>query len=67
MLPLLKSNGFIIIDNALWSGRVADPEKRKNEESTEALHRCVTNMVADESVEVCTLMLADGVTVVRKK
>ena len=67
LLPLLKSNGFIMIDNVLWSGKVADAAMRESDECTAALHRCVRNMIDDERVEVVSMMLADGVTVVRKK
>ena len=67
VLPLLKQNGYIIIDNVLWSGRVADEASRASESSTAALHQTVANLVADPRVDICTLMLADGVTVARKR
>ena len=41
LLPLLKPNGFIMMDNTLWKGRVADAELRKNDETTAALHNLV--------------------------
>ena len=56
-----------MIDNMLWSGKVADAAMRESDECTAALHRCVRNMIEDERVEVVSMMLADGVTVVRKK
>lgn len=67
MIPLLKSNGYIIIDNVLWRGKTANPEEVANDPETGALHRCVTNLMNDDRMEVCSLMLADGVTLARKK
>ena len=66
LLPLLKPNGFIMMDNTLWKGRVADAELRQNDETTAALHNLVKNLLSDERVEVCSIMLADGFTLARK-
>ena len=67
LLTLLKSNGFIIMDNTLLSDKVCDPEIRAQNANAEALHRVVQNMIADERVEVCSILFADGITMVRKK
>ena len=56
-----------MLDNTLWSGKVADPELRKTDETTAALHECIQGVKNDARVEICSVMLADGFTVVRKK
>jgi len=67
VIPLLKNNGFILIDNALLGGKVADPELRASNPGAAAIHTCVNNLISDERLEVCSIMLADGITVARKK
>ena len=56
-----------MVDNTLWSGKVADPEIRKTDETTAALYECVMSLKNDDRVEICSLMLADGLTIIRKK
>ena len=67
LVSLLKPNGFIMVDNILWRGKVADPVAREQETSTAALHQTVQNALKDSRVEICTVMLADGFSVIRKK
>ena len=67
LYPLLKTDGYIMIDNTIWSGKVADPDMRENDETTKAVVEVVQNLLADSRFEVCTLMIADGVTLARKK
>lgn len=63
VLPRLRSGGLLVIDNALWSGRVLRPE---DEESRviDALNRRIAQ---DERVENVLLTLRDGVNLVRKR
>ena len=37
LYPLLKTDGYIMIDNTIWSGKVADPDMRENDETTKAV------------------------------
>ena len=67
ILTLLKPNGFLIVDNTIWKGKVADPQWRENDENTKLIVKCVQDLIANDALEVCTLMLADGVTIARKK
>ncbi len=60
----VRKGGFIIADNALWSGKVLD-EKKDSE--TEAIHRFNEMVRKDERVENVLLPLRDGVMIVRKK
>ena len=38
VLPKLRTNGIIIVDNVLWSGKVVDIEKLKNDKLTRIMH-----------------------------
>lgn len=62
-LPKVRSNGLIVVDNVLWSGRVLDPKDETDHainEFNRAVHR-------DERVEGVMLTLRDGVYCLRKK
>jgi predicted O-methyltransferase YrrM len=63
-LTLLKPGGLILIDNVLWSGRVADPENQ--EEDTVAIREINDIVLADARVDQCMLPISDGITIVRK-
>lgn len=64
-LPLLSERGLIVVDNVLWSGRVADPDNR--EESTVAMRAFNDHVRADERVVSVMLTVRDGVTLVRRR
>jgi len=64
LLPLLRQGGVIVFDNMLWSGKVAT---NNNEPNTVALRRLNTILKNDPRVEIAMLVMADGVTIVRKK
>lgn len=59
----VRSGGFIIADNVLWSGKVLDDEK---DENTQALHDFSKMVLADVRVENVLLPIRDGLMVVRK-
>jgi caffeoyl-CoA O-methyltransferase len=64
IVPRLRSNGLLLIDNVLWSGAVVDPHA--NDESTLAI-RAVNDHVAQRTdLESVILPVADGLTVARK-
>jgi caffeoyl-CoA O-methyltransferase len=62
LLPKLKKGGIIIIDNALWDGRVLTDDRRSRN-----LHNFNTSIAADNRVENVILPFLDGVNLVRKK
>ena len=65
LLPRLRTNGVILVDNTLWSGAVVDDVA--DDVNTVAL-RAFNDMVAgDDRVEVALLTLGDGLTVIRKR
>ncbi len=59
----VRTGGFIIADNVLWSGRVLNAEK---DEDTQALHDFNVKVQADERVENVLLPIRDGLMVVCK-
>jgi caffeoyl-CoA O-methyltransferase len=63
-LPKLAAHGLMILDNTLWSGRVADPDE--NDENTQAI-RAVNDRVRDDPrVNNVLLTVRDGMNVVWK-
>jgi caffeoyl-CoA O-methyltransferase len=64
-LPKLSPQGLIVVDNVLWSGRVADPPGDDDEDSTRALRAFNDHVAADERVVSVMLTVRDGVTLVR--
>jgi predicted O-methyltransferase YrrM len=64
-LALLRAGGFIIIDNTLWGGRVAD--SKDTEPSTQAIRRLNQKLFADERVDMIQSAMGDGTTFVRKR
>ncbi|MES1915483.1 MAG: hypothetical protein MHM6MM_007417 [Cercozoa sp. M6MM] len=65
-LKLLRVGGVIAIDNTLWAGDVADPDKVAADASTRAIHELNVKLHADQRVDLVLLPLSDGVTLCRK-
>jgi len=63
-LHLVRPGGLILIDNVLWSGKVADPEVL--DPDTVALRALNAKIREDTRVEACLVAIGDGVMVVRK-
>ena len=64
-LKLVKPNGLILIDNVLWSGRVA--EATVTDSATVALRELNSFIKADKRVDIAMLPVGDGLTLVRKR
>jgi predicted O-methyltransferase YrrM len=64
-LELIRPGGLIMVDNVLWSGRVADP--KENDTDTVALRAFNTKLHADTRVTLSMLPLSDGVTLALKR
>lgn len=62
---LLRPGGLMVMDNTLWGGSVADPEKQSAE--TIAIREFNRLVQADERVDVCLLPVGDGVSLIRKR
>ena len=65
ILLRLRPGGLILVDNVLWSGRVADPEA--DDADTVAIRRFNDAVAQDERVDVVMLPVADGLTLLRKR
>ena len=63
-LEIVKNNGFILVDNVLWKGDVADPNKK--DELTNAIREFNSFIKQDDRIEKTILPLGDGVTICRK-
>ena len=63
-MNLIKKKGFILIDNVLWHGDVADSVK--NDRFTNIIREFNSLIKNDDRVEKTILPLGDGVTVCRK-
>ena len=63
-LELLRPGGLVLVDNVLWSGKVADETDRS--EDTVALRAFNAKLRDDSRVELCMLPVGDGLTIARK-
>jgi caffeoyl-CoA O-methyltransferase len=61
-LPKLAAHGLMILDNTLWSGRVADPEE--DDDNTRAIREINDHILADPRVENVLLTVRDGMNLV---
>lgn len=66
VLPKLSRRGLIVVDNVLWSGRVAQPPADDDSDATRALRAFNDHVAADERVVNVMLSVRDGVTLVRR-
>ncbi|HWE45999.1 MAG TPA: class I SAM-dependent methyltransferase [Caulobacteraceae bacterium] len=64
-LTLLRPGGMILIDNMLWSGKVADPAD--TDPDTRALRALAAKIHADGRVEMTLAGVGDGLSVVVKR
>ncbi len=64
-LQLVRNGGLIVIDNVLWSGRVADPKVQ--DESTLAIRTFNDKLRHDPRVTLSVVPIADGLTLALKR
>ncbi|HUF06585.1 MAG TPA: class I SAM-dependent methyltransferase [Candidatus Binatia bacterium] len=62
-LRVVRPGVLILVDNVLWSGRVADGST--DDADTRAIHALNEKIAADERVDHVLLPLADGLTMAR--
>ena len=65
VFPHVKSGGYIIADNVLWSGKVIQDDK--NDKDTVLIREFNDFVRNDQRIECVMLPIRDGLTVVRKK
>jgi caffeoyl-CoA O-methyltransferase len=61
-LPRLARSGLMVLDNTLWSGRVADPAE--NDENVEAIRSVNKHVLDDPRVDNVLLTVRDGMNLV---
>ena len=66
VLPWLTPGGFIIADNTLWDGKVAEPHA-KIDPQTEGILSFNQMVAADPRVEKVIIPMRDGLTIIYKK
>ncbi|MEY4288926.1 MAG: hypothetical protein RLZZ30_1014 [Bacteroidota bacterium] len=64
VVPLVKKGGYIILDNVLWSGKVAD--ETKMDKDTTLLRELNQLIHQDTRVEEVLLPIRDGLMIARK-
>ena len=65
VISSIKSGGYVIADNVLWSGKVLEDDH--DDIDTEALRIFNDKLVKDQRMEVVLLPVRDGLMVARKK
>jgi caffeoyl-CoA O-methyltransferase len=63
ILPRLRTNGLLLVDNTLLGGRVLDPQ----DESARVVVELNERIAADERVDSAMVFIADGIAFVRKR
>jgi predicted O-methyltransferase YrrM len=66
VLNILKPGGFILADNTLWDGHVADPAY-DHDHQTQGIRQFNDHVAQDPRTEQVILPLRDGLTLIRKK
>jgi len=61
-LPLLAATGLMVVDNTLWSGRVADPQE--DDDSVRAIRALNERVLDDPRVDNVLLTIRDGMNLV---
>jgi predicted O-methyltransferase YrrM len=64
-LKLLRQGGLAVLDNMLWSGDVADPDK--HDADTDALRALNLKIKDDARVDFCLLSADDGILLALKR
>ena len=65
LLPRMRQNGVIGVDNVLWGGAVLDD--KADDDNTKAIKAFNDFLASDDRVDVVMLPLADGLTLARKR
>ncbi len=64
ILQLIRPKGLILIDNVLWSGKVADAEV--NDNLTNQIRDFNQKLYRDDRIDLSLLSIADGLTLAMK-
>lgn len=66
VLQKLSARGLIVVDNVLWSGRVAPAPAADDDDSTNAMRAFNDHVAEDPRVVNAMLTVRDGITLVRR-
>jgi caffeoyl-CoA O-methyltransferase len=66
VLPKLSERGLVVVDNVLWSGRVAQEPSEEDTEATVALRAFNDHVAADPRVVSVVLTVRDGIMLLRR-
>ncbi|MDR0762872.1 MAG: O-methyltransferase [Bacteroidales bacterium] len=64
LVERLRAGGFLLVDNTLWYGKVADETVR--DKTTELMRKFNAFVASDPCVECVMLPIRDGLTIIRK-
>ncbi|MEL7145216.1 MAG: O-methyltransferase [Bacteroidota bacterium] len=67
VIDRVAQNGFIIVDNVLWSGKVLEKYRKKLDEDTAAILAFNKKVHDDPRVENVLFPVRDGLMILRKK
>lgn len=65
LLPLVRKGGYIVADNTLWGGKVADPDT-KHDAQTAGICEFNEYVASASNLETVVVPLRDGITLIRK-
>lgn len=65
LVPRVRRNGLIVVDNTLWNGRVLDADA--TDDDTAAIRAFNDAAAADPRLDGVLLPIADGLTLLRKR
>lgn len=63
----VRSGGYILADNVLWSGKIIDEKALEKDHDTKKIHEYNTYIQNDDRVENILLPIRDGIMISRKK
>ncbi len=67
LINKVKSGGFILADNVLWSGKIVDEKTPDKDHFTVGIREFNTLVQEDDRVDNLLLPVFDGIMVIRKK
>lgn len=65
ILPLVRSGGYILVDNTLWGGKVLDDPEHADAQ-TRGIDEFNRMLAADRRVEKVIIPVRDGLTIIHK-
>jgi predicted O-methyltransferase YrrM len=63
----VRSGGYILVDNVLWSGKVLEKNRKKLDKDTESMLEFNEFVHQDDSVQNVLFPIRDGLMILRKK